>query len=529
MIGKVLVFSCVFLALSTTADAGWSLADCTDRFNEILLPHTTTTRGAVVRFYESNGSGVGINDLNGDGLLDIVLGNLKDANTILWNQGAMQFRAEAFGRSGRTRAVALVDVDADGWQDIVLTTQLGSPSWWRNNGDETFTFETLPGVTIPAQTMGWGDADGDGDLDLATASYDSELLQLMRDTFLFGDGAGVVYYENRDGVFTPTRLADEAQALAMWLADIDGDDRVDLMVGNDFSFPDQSWTLVDGGWQSTALFDVMTYSTMSYDMGDLDNDGTAEFFAADMRPTVNDADTEHAWRYVFESLNRASLLPGDTQISENILLQQQTSAVVNEAEASGVAATGWSWSSKFGDLDSDGFLDLYTVTGMASQELFTHLPGNELVEPNLAFRGEAGLGFTPVPEWGLNSLSGGRGMSMGDLDDDGDLDIVVNNLNSPSALYENDLCGGDSLQVELRWQESRNPFGIGARLVLTTSTGAIYRDMRAISGYLSGDPARVHFGFPAESKPLRLDVYWTDGVVSSIESFGSDPILTVSR
>ncbi|MBL8133255.1 MAG: CRTAC1 family protein [Anaerolineae bacterium] len=507
---------------------------CAGHFIAHLLPHTTQARGEVVRFYESNGSGLGINDLNNDGLLDIVLGNLDRANTVLWNQGGLTFRAEQPpGMIGRTRAVALVDVDADGWRDIVLTTQLGAPSWWRqtggSDGTREFHLTALPGVNVPAQTLAFFDVDADGDLDLATASYDAELSRLMRDSFLFGGGAGVVYYENHGGEYLPTRLAEESQALAIWLSDLDADGAVELIIGNDFRFPDQAWRFRDGAWTPAVPFAATAYSTMSFDAGDLNNDGALEFFAADMQPTQDDPATRRAWEFVFDDLERNPLPPGDLQIVENLLQVQEGGIFVNRARDFGIPATGWTWSSKFGDLDQDGFLDLYAVNGMIAVELFGHLPEDALVEQNLAFRGEGGVRFVPAPEWNLGGTASGRGMSMGDLDNDGDLDIVVNNLNAPAVLYENALCGGDSLQVELRHPGSGNPDGIGAILTLHTSSGVYMRTARALSGYLSGDPARVHFGFPRGSVLERLDIVWADGFRSSVVRFDDTPVLTVSR
>ncbi len=522
----LLIVICIFVLVTNTAQA----QTCDGSFIAHDLAHVTQSRGRVVRFYESNGSGVALNDLNGDGLLDIVLGNLDGANRILWNLGGLEFRVEDFPRpTGRTHAVQTVDVDADGWIDIIFTSQIGSPQFWRNNHDETFTLIALDRVLRPAYTLAWADPDHDGDLDIITASYDAELLQLLRDSFLNSGGAGVIYYENTGDGYAPTRLGDDAQALTLWVSDLNGDGATDLIVGNDFSLPDQSWSYVDGAWHPAALFETMTFSTMSFDAGDINNDGAFEFFAADMYPAEDTPEVIDAWQYVLADLDSSPRLPDDRQISQNMLfIPRDDGTLIDYAEAFGVAATGWTWSSKFGDLDQDGFLDLYAVNGMASVELFGHLPNDELLESNLVFRG-SGDHFTPTPEWGLGSLSGGRGMSMGDLDNDGDLDIVINNLNAPAQLYENQLCSGASLQVELRWQNSPNPFGIGARLVLHTTSGIFTREMQAASGYLSGNPARIHFGFPAGTRLERLEVYWTDGTVSEVSQFDASPFLLVSR
>ncbi len=172
----------------------------------------------------------------------------------------------------------------------------------------------------------------------------------------------------------------------------------------------------------------------------------------------------------------------------------------------GVDATGWSWSSKFGDLNNDGFLDLYVVNGMIEERMFAHLPRHELLETNQAFRNHDGAVSSPAPEWALDSRYSGRGSVLADFDMDGDLDIAVNNLRGPAQLFENRLCEGASLQVDLHDPFSANSHALGARLDLVTSAGAFTRDVRAASGYLSGDAPRVHFGFPAGATIEQLDI-----------------------
>ncbi len=165
---------------------------------------------------------------------------------------------------------------------------------------------------------------------------------------------------------------------------------------------------------------------------------------------------------------------------------------------------------------------------MAAQELFSHLPGSELVEENQAFRND-GSRFVPAPNWGLGATAGGRGMSMADLDNDGDLDIVVNNLMAPAVVFENQLCAGAGLEVDLRSPAGANTRGLGARLTLHTSAGTLTREVRSVAGYASGEPARVHFGFPGDSDLQRLDVRWPDGAVSSISQPKPGTLLTITR
>ncbi|MFN3331755.1 MAG: ASPIC/UnbV domain-containing protein, partial [Caldilinea sp.] len=161
---------------------------------------------------------------------------------------------------------------------------------------------------------------------------------------------------------------------------------------------------------------------------------------------------------------------------------------------------------------------------------FAHLPDHELVEENQAFHNDEGLRFVRMPGWQLDSINSGRGMVMADLDDDGDLDIVVNNLRGPARLFENQLCrGGEPLLVELRQPNSANPFAIGAHVRLLTDWGEMIRDVRVGSGYLSGDAPRVHFGVPHGAVIQALEIRWPDGALSRIETPRPGALLTVER
>ena len=200
-------------------------------------------------------------------------------------------------------------------------------------------------------------------------------------------------------------------------------------------------------------------------------------------------------------------LPHTTQRNRPRQPFDSNGAFENRAAGAGVDATGWSWSAQFGDLDNDGDLDMYTVNGMIG-EAFGHLPGAELVEENQALRNDGAGVFVPAPDWGLGATESGRGMALADLDLDldGDLDIVVNNFQAPALLFENQVCGGASLQVDLGWPGSANPFAVGARLRLTTDKAPYWRETRVSSGYRSSDPPRAHFGLPRNERPLTLHV-----------------------
>ena len=501
-------------------------ADCADTFAMHTLDHTTTTIDGIIRQFDANGAGLAINDLDNDGDLELVLGSYSEPNTILWNEGGLNFRKTTFGQ-GPTRAITVVDVDADGWRDIVLTLNTGALNYWRNTGGN-FEKTVLPGVAKAAYALNWGDLDGDGDLDLVTASYDAGFLSDLGNSYLLNQGGGVIYYENRDGRFYPTLLASEAQALVVALFDINHDQRLDIWIGNDFAVRDQAWVQTDGGWTAATPFVNTTHSTMSLDQGDVNNDGATEFFASDMKPYA--AENMAAWEPMMLDMMAEEHTVDDPQVMENVLqTRDDQGRYFNLAASLGINGTGWSWAARFGDLDNDGYLDLYIVNGMIEEKIFGHLPNHELVEENQAFRNEDGWRFTPMPQWQLNSTASGRSMGMADLDADGDLEIVVNNLRSPAQLFENQLCGGGNLQVELDWPQGQNRQAIGTQLILHTSAGIYTRDVRAASGYLTGDPARVHFGFPAADQLVKLEVRWPDGQVSTTEQLEINTLLKLTR
>lgn len=472
-------------------------SDCEKRFVVHSLPFATGTRIREIRTYESNGAGLSINDLDGDGELDIVFASIDREAAILWNQGDLTFDMERLD-ARFTRGVNTVDVDGDGWFDIVFTHRGLQPiSYWHNqDGSQSrraFVGEQLSGVDSYAYSMAWADMTADNKLDLVTGSYNVDLRQ--NGTKEPGDepNAGVFVYIRHGERFLGHQLTTVSEALSVALVDLNADHRLDIWVANDFDIQDQVWVAAAEDWLPATPFSTTSFSTMSIEWGDIENSGKLALFTTDMMPYDDSPETNQAWQPLMDDMMaRYAHTEGDPQVMANVLLvSRDTGSWDDVASEAGIAATGWSWASKFGDLDNDGFLDLYVVNGMIAENMLGHLPNGELVEENQAFHNRGNGRFEPVPSWGLNAKSSGRGMVMADMDRDGDLDIVVSNLRQPALLFENRLCGGDGLIVELSWPDSGNSHAIGAQLILQTSFGELSRDVRASGGYLSGESRKI--------------------------------------
>lgn len=501
--------------------------ECLNRFISHQIDHITSVPNQPVGYYDSNGSGLAINDLNNDGKLDIVLANLAGDNAIFWNRGDLNFDKEILPSKNPSRAVSIIDVNSDGWLDIVFTQQTAPPLLWENQGGQTFETAIMRGVTYIGYAMNWSDLDYDGDLDFVTGSYDAEVNKLLGQSAQIN---GVIYYENMGDRFVPTRLSDKASSLALLFHDVNLDGADDIIVGNDFSIEDQYFALIDESWVELDSLSVMPHSTMGYDVADINNDGVDELFAVDMKPYSDDEEMFKQWRQVLAMMERVPVADDDPQIMENVLyILDDDRRFNNSATDYTIDATGWSWSAKFGDLDNDGYEDLYVVNGMISIELFPNLPNDELVEENQVYQNIQGRLFEPRSDWKLNSTASGRGMSMADLDNDGDLDIVVNNLMSNAVLYENSLCTGDSIVVDLVWNSSPNTLAVGSKVALHSSSGTFYRTITASSGYLSGDTSRLHFGFPKNTDIHNLEIHWTDGEITRLGSLQSNSMVKITR
>jgi hypothetical protein len=508
---------------------------CDNSFHRHTLIHETTAPEWTVAGFDANGSGIAAGDLDRDGRLDLVLGGYAQPNTILWNDGNLSFEPQQLGE-GLTREVQLVDVDGDGRLDIATTRRGSGLAVWRNTGadDRAAMFEhvMLAGIDRPLYSMDWLDVDADGDLDLGAATYDAELKDLFGSEFLMNNSGGAYLFSQENGRFRLQRLTLQAQGLATLFLDVTGDGKAELLVGNDFATPDFFFQQETDGWHTIEPFDVTTHSTMSLSAGDINNDGRFDLFATDMKPAPDDQGALAAWQPVMEAMMAAEMEEHDErQLMQNVLqvAADDHGGWADAAHAGPLAATGWSWAGSFGDLDNDGWLDLYVVNGMIEATLFAHLPDHELVERNHAFRSGADGSLMPAPEWNLGDRASGRGMVMADLDRDGDLDIAVNNLRSPAALFENRLCGGVGLQLDLRQATGGNSHAVGAQAVVATDSNRWVRTVHVADSYLSGRAPRLHFGLGNQDQDVQVAIEWPDGQYTTIGGVVPGSLVTVIR
>lgn len=512
---------------SVTSTALQPATACINQFVKHELPHHTLSGDIGSYVYVSNGSGLAIGDLDGDGFDDIALGNLAGPVTILRNRGSLSFEKITTALHD-VRALTIVDTDGDGATELVATKRFERPVIGQLDPQGILQLRPMPNVYSAFYTMGWQDLNRDGYLDVVLGTYDTEQLQKQGLIFNQRGGGGVFVYTFDGQSYTGTRLNNGADALAIAFPDINHDGIADIHVGNDFNRSDGIWLTTSSQWQAITPFSQTTENTMGIDYADFDNDGQLDIFATDMKPYNQDVKTMAIWLPAMSKLTRP-LSADDPQYPENTLFSWDGSRWVNRAYSLQVDATGWSWSGKFGDLNNDGWQELYVVNGMIAKDLLGHLEDAEIRESNMLFRNVDGSRFEPV-DWGVGDTSSGRSMSMADLDGDGDLDIVINPLDAPAVLYENRMCGGNALLVTLHDPSVANHQAIGAIVTAHIATDMrLTRQVKSESGYLSGDSRTLHFGVANTSVIDTLQVTWPDGSQSIIHDISTNQHITITK
>jgi len=538
-----------------------------------------------------NGSGVALGDIDGDGWCDLYFCRLEGDNVLYRNLGDWRFE-DITARAGvacpdqASAGACFADVDGDGDLDLLVTAIGGGTRLFLNDGQGRFAEMTTGRLVrrFGATSLALADMDGDGDLDLYVANYRTdtfrddppglrvEAVRLADGTItvkpegrfvaLIPRGGGVeviergerdfLYLNQGGGRFAPVSwtagafVGEDGQnlkeaptdwGLAVQFRDFTGDGLPDLYVCNDFAWwPDRIW-INEGGQRFRAAaplqFRHQSLSSMSVDVADINRDGRDDLFVADMMSRRSEW---RAWQRpnVLEGLvsfprNDPLFRP---EVTHNTLhLARDDGSFAEIAAYAGVAASEWTWSAVFLDVDLDGWEDLLTASGNGHdvqhadvlQEL-AQLRGPRspdqrlrnlqrfppLPTPLIAFRNQRNLTFSDASsDWRFDLTGVHTGMALGDLDNDGDLDVVINRLNDVATVLRNDSTA-PRLAVRLRGMDG-NSRGIGARI--RVSGGPVEQTQEMIAGgrYLSGDDPIRTFAGGAPDARLAIEVTWRSG------------------
>ena len=532
--------------------------------------------------YYYNGGGVAVGDINGDGRPDLHFTANEGPNALYLNRGDFRFEdvtdeAGVAGTADWTMGVTMADVNGDGRLDIYVsvvhgvgglegTNQLFINQETDENGVPRFEEQA---ADFGLDFQGYGtqaaffDYDLDGDLDvylLNHSIHDNRTPRSVEHRYERHPRAGDRLLENRDGSFVD--VSEEAgiygsrvgYGLGVSVSDFNMDGCPDIYVANDFHEDDYLYhNNCDGTFTERLRSSVghTSFSSMGSDAADINNDGLPDLVVLDMLPddeTIRKTSDRPASRDSYKFYRRKGYYP---QYGRNTLQLNQGNGRFSEiGYLAGIEATDWSWAPLFADLDNDGWKDLLVTNGIyrrpndldyldyargvsseRDQELIQRMP--QVPTPNYAFRNDGtGLGFTDVSAaWGINQKGFSNGAAYADLDDDGDLDLVVNNIEAPASIYENradTLANRRYLQVRLDG-EGQNTFGLGAKLILSHDSQWQLQEQMPTRGFQSSVAPQLHFGLGATSRIDSLTVVWPDGSYQVRTDLAADQTVTLHQ
>ncbi len=538
-----------------------------------------------------NGGGVAIGDLNGDGRPEVILGANHTGPRVFLNEGAFRFRditvpADINSTRPWTTGLTLADVNGDGRLDLYVShAGIGDAAsrrneLWINEGngpDSTPRFVERAaqfGIADDGYTTqsAFLDYDRDGDLDLFVVNNSPRPASSfgLRNTRKERDhNGGDRLYRNDNGHFTDVSEAagilgpEIAFGLGLGVADINRDGWPDIYVSNDFFEHDYVYLNNRNGTFTESMEQALANSSffsMGMDIADLDNDGHAEIYTTDMFP-------EHEYRLrttsSFDGWDsyQAKLRNGyGYQFMRNMLQRNNGDGTFSDVgQMAGVARTDWSWSALLMDLDLDGSKDIFVTNGLlrdvTSQDYIAFLANDQTQSnvraggtidfmaltkamsssplPDYAFRNTGELTFTNVSaEWGVATPSISSGAAYGDLDGDGALDLVVNNVNLEAFVYRNDVRTvqrrNHFVQVRLDGT-GMNRFGIGARVTLWNGAVQRVQEVQPTRGFQSSVDYPLTFGIGTDMQVDSVTVLWADGKRSSQPRVAADSRLVLRQ
>ena len=516
-----------------------------------------------------NGGGVAVGDINNDGLPDLYfVGNLVP-NKLYLNKGGLQFEdiTEQAGLACAgvwSSGVNLVDINGDGWLDIYVC-KAGKPDGPRrhnelfiNQGGLTFTEASkeygldFTGLSIQSAFFDY-DLDGDLDCYLLNNSLRSvggfDMQEGLRDQY---DPEGNKLLENRDGVFVDvTREAGIyasriGYGLGITLADFNQDGWPDIFLSNDFFEKDYLYfNNQDGTFTETSdsSFMAMSMGSMGADACDLDNDLLSEIFVTEMLP--RDAARKKT-KTVYEEWDKYQLSVKKGyhhQFARNVLHKNlDGQQFVEVGRIAGVESTDWSWSALLQDYDADGLRDIFVSNGIRSDLLdkdYLNYMANEArvrsminedkgvlkklidIMPaspvrNAVFRNEGDLRFSyRSQEWGIETPTYSNGSAYGDLDNDGDLDLVVSNIDQPATIYRNNTARSEAHSIAFRLEfRGGNRQGIGTKVLVVADSLRSLFEYYPTKGFQSSSAGPVFFGLGPRTSVDSVYIIWPNGEVS---------------
>ena len=527
-----------------------------------------------------NGGGVAIGDINNDSLPDLFLIANQEKNRLYLNKGNFKFediteKAKVGGTQPWSTGVSMVDINADGYLDIYvcnsgdLNGENKQNELFINQKDGTFK-EMASEYNLDDKGFSthasFFDYDKDGDLDVyilnnsykAIGGFDLKLNQRDKRDVLGGDKL----MENVDGKFID--ISEKAGiygsvigfGLGVTVGDVNNDGWEDIYVSNDFFERDYLYINNQDGTFSEELEDQITatsVASMGADMADMNNDGFNDIFVTEMLPSeyerLKTVTTFEDWNKYQLNLRNGYY----HQFTRNTLQLNRGDRSFSEiGRLSGVEASDWSWGALLFDMDHDGLKDLFIANGvyqdLTDQDYLSYLSNAEILKSminndsvnyaklieiipsnkvkNHAYKNLGQLKFEQFEESGLLMESFSNGSAYGDLDNDGDLDLVVNNLNMESFIYQNTTIDNGKthfIKLDLRG-DKQNTHAIGSRIEVIPYS--IFIENQPVRGFQSSMDIRPNIGLPS-SDPVSLKITWPSGKITSLEDVAVDRTLTL--